>query len=141
LLLSKEPNLIIASPKWRGNKQPHTKLDAVGYRKQVTWESEFLDRAARLGCIMFWLACETEHDPERSYAQTTRFELAEWVTRSFYWNPHPKIVIGIEPGFPGERYIRERCCEKRSLGNLGIFKIEDTLESTCKAVIAAVHRG
>src|SRR5262245_33721694 len=48
---------------------------------QVDWETHHLRRAAADGVILFWAAKEVEHDCARAYAQTTRFELAEWKVR------------------------------------------------------------
>lgn len=81
---------------------------------QVAWETKMLERAAREGCILFWLAKEETHHPERVYAQTTSFELGEWwgrinTYRPSYWDELGiKVVVGIEAGFSGEKYIRTR---------------------------------
>lgn len=48
------------------------------YIEQVDWETRYLNRAAENGCILFWLAKEENHICTRAYAQTSRFELAEW---------------------------------------------------------------
>ena len=74
--------------------------------EQVDWETCYLNKAAQNGAILFWLAKETSHHPERAYAQTTRFELAEWKTK--YKQNKINLLVGIEPKFPGERYIRHR---------------------------------
>lgn len=105
----------IASPK---RPDDSWKFD---FEAQVDWESKCLEQAARTGCILFWLAKEETHHPDRAYAQTTRFELAEWITRKRY-----RVVIGIEPGFSGERYIRHRMLDH---SNWHIF---GTLEETCQ---------
>lgn len=99
-LQQKAPALHIASPKrqYLGG--------AFDYETQVDWESYHLKRAAQQGVILFFLAKEQEHFCERAYAQTTRFELAEWKTRQLY--EPVKIVIGLEHGFTGERYIKHR---------------------------------
>lgn len=112
--------IMVASPKrenWVG----------AGYAEQVDWETKYLLHAAQTGAIMFWLAKEQTHHPERAYAQTTRFELAEWLFRD-----DQAVVIGIEPGFSGERYIRHR---------LKAYEIEPyaTLEKTCDAAILRVE--
>ena len=58
------------------------------------------------GIVAFWLANQTIETPGRSYAQTTRFELAEWKMRHEYEGA--KLAVGIEEGFGNERYIRRR---------------------------------
>ena len=57
--------------------------------------------------ILFWLPCEAEKVEGRSYAQTTRFELAEWFSN---WKSDPliKLSVGIEDDFPGRKYIVHR---------------------------------
>jgi hypothetical protein len=55
---------------------------------------------------LFWLANEAEHDCGRSYAQTTRFELAEWKVR--HERDGTRLVIGIDSRFAGAKYIRRR---------------------------------
>jgi hypothetical protein len=94
------PTLAIASPR---------RLDRSGefdYATQVEWETHYLRRAATCGVILFWLARESEHVPGRAYAQTTRFELAEWKVR--HERDGVRLVIGIEDGFSGAKYIRHR---------------------------------
>lgn len=76
------------------------------YGGQVDWETHYLRRAAECGAILFWLAREAEPHPGRAYAQTTRFELAEWKTR--HERDGVKLVVGIDDGFTGDRYIRRR---------------------------------
>lgn len=100
LLQSFAPELHIANP--RREYLP----GEFAYSAQVDWESRYLRRAAENGVILFWLAREIEHRCDRSYAQTTRFELAEWKVR--HERDSVQLVVGIEQGFTGERYIRHR---------------------------------
>src|SRR5215470_516294 len=76
------------------------------YAAQVDWETHHLRRAAERGVILFWLAGEAEVVPGRCYAQTSRFELAEWKVR--HERDGVKLVVGIEGGFSGARYVRHR---------------------------------
>jgi hypothetical protein len=76
------------------------------YGARVDWETHHLRRAAEDGAILFWLAREAAHDCGWSYAQTTRFELAEWKVR--HERDGAKLVVGIEGGFTGAKYIRRR---------------------------------
>ena len=75
------------------------------YEEQVDWETEHLHKAATTGCVLFWLAKEQEHFCHRAYAQTTRFELGEHFMGLVL---SQRLVVGIEPGFSGERYLRHR---------------------------------
>lgn len=96
------------------------------YEIQVRWEWHHLGLAALQGRILFWLACQDpseDHDPDRAYAQTSRIELGEWIGRSL--DEGISFVLGIEPGFSGERYIRQR------LGAMyATMPIPNTLEDT-----------
>ncbi len=98
------------------------------YAKQVDWETHFLNLASRNGVILFWLAKEHTHNPERAYAQTTRFELAEWKVK--HERDGVKLALGIEPGFSNERYIRRRF-EQDCPG----MTVSATLEATCKDAV------
>jgi hypothetical protein len=79
------------------------------YAAQVDWETHHLRRAAADGVILFWLAHEAEHECGRAYAQTTRFELAEWKVR--HERDGIRLVVGIEDGFTGAKYIRRRLAQ------------------------------
>lgn len=98
------------------------------YERQVDWETHFLRIAGRHGVVAFWLAAQTVDTPGRAYAQTTRFELAEWKMHHQYEGA--KITIGIEKGFGNERYIRRRfgqdCPE---------VKIADSLPEMCRNAV------
>lgn len=100
------------------------------YAKQVDWETHNLQTAAKSGVILFWLAKEHTHNPERAYAQTTRFELAEWKVR--HERDGIKLALGIEPGFSNERYIRRRFGQ-----DCPSVHIQDSLRATCEE---AVHQ-
>jgi Nucleoside 2-deoxyribosyltransferase like len=94
------PGVSVASPRRLTRDAP------FDYAAQVDWETHHLRRAAEHGAILFWLAREAEAVPGRAYAQTTRFELAEWKVR--HERDGTRIVIGIDDGFTGARYIRHR---------------------------------
>jgi calcineurin-like phosphoesterase family protein len=89
------------------------------YDIQVNWETKHLKMASENGVVLFWLANQETFNPTRSYAQTTRYELAEWVTKKELLDA--TLVVGIDPGFSGERYIKMRN------RHINFF---DTLEST-----------
>jgi len=94
------PLLVIASPRRLDRSR------TFDYAVQVDWETHHLRRAAECGVILFWLPAETVSTPGRAYAQTSRFELAEWKVR--HERDGARIVVGIEDGFSGARYIRHR---------------------------------
>lgn len=110
------------------------------YEEQVRWERFYRDSARNNGVNMFWLAKEAEHDPKRAFAQTTRFELAEslgwYLSRGI---KHPsKIVIGIEGGYFGARYIRYVVSHDYSDEGGEVIPIYDSLEYTCQMVVEEI---
>ena len=115
------PEITIASPKRPFNKD-------VQYNEQVDWETYHLRRAGGNGVIIFWLAKEETHVCERAYAQTTRGELFEWKVK--HERDGAKIVIGIEEGFSGTKYIKRRFSQ-----DCPDVQILSTLEDTCKAAL------
>lgn len=113
-----DKGLIVCSPR---RNDDTWKFD---YAQQVDWESYHLRAASEHGIIMFWLAKENQHFCDRAYAQTTRFELGEWLAKK-----PEKVIIGVEPGFTGERYVRHRFSKSHM--------IHSSLEKTCEAVVTA----
>lgn len=103
------------------------------HEKQLDWETCYLRQAAREGVILFWLAREVEHLCDRCYAQTTRFELAEWKVR--HERDGARIVVGIEQGFSGARYIRRRL--EQDCPGIPIFT---SLAETCAAAVAKIRQ-
>lgn len=122
LIRKENRSLNIASPRGDYSKR---KFD---YNKQVDWETYHLNLAAKSGAILFWLAREKEHMCDRAYAQTTRFELAEWVIKHIF-NKKIKLFIGIEVGFTGVRYLRRRM--EQDCPEIIIYP---TLDDVCKNV-------
>ena len=125
LIQAAAPELYIASPR-RASEEGEFGVEK--YNGQVDWETYHLRKAGEDGVIMFWLAKEFEHNCKRAYAQTTRFELAEWKMRHEYAGA--KLVVGIEEGFTGAKYIHRRfpqdCPE---------VQLCSTLEETCREAV------
>jgi hypothetical protein len=104
------------------------------YTGQVRWETDHLWAAS---VIMFWLANPIGTPREgRSYAQTSRFELGEWFSRSSKGGRF-KLVVGIEPGFPGGRYISTRLAEVTGITTCS--SLEDTVQEV-KAMLDPLER-
>lgn len=116
----------VASPKRPIN--PDKDFTGDMYNEQVDWETHFLRLAGRRGVVMFWLAKEREHRCDRAYAQTTRFEIAEW--KEYHRREGARLVVGIEEGFTGARYIRRRFAQ-----DCPEVPLCDTLEATCRAAV------
>jgi len=121
-----DPTLVVASP--RKNYPEGTFV----YERQVDWETHFLRLAGSTGVVAFWLAGQTEETPGRAYAQTTRFELAEWKMRHEYEGV--KLTIGIEEGFGNARYIRRRFAQ-----DAPDVKIVDSLEELSRNAVDLAH--
>lgn len=124
-LLDKE-DFIIANPR----RTSFIKLDDKGFDEQVKWESYWLKRASRDGFILFNLAKETEHTCNRAYAQTTRFELGEWLAKA-----HQTVVIvtGSRGDFSGVKYIKARI--QADYPWAATF---ETLEEACDYILARI---
>lgn len=129
-IIRENSDFAVASPRRPGEFEGD--FGAEMYNEQVDWETHHLRKAAGNGAIIFWLAKEKSHKCERAYAQTTRFELAEWKVR--HERDGVNLVIGIEDGFTNARYIRRRFsqdCPK--------VKICSTLKETCMAAIGLIE--
>lgn len=122
----KSPKMHVFSPRWPGPALEDFPDDI--FDNQVDWEHFHLQRAGENGVILFWLAREVEHNCQRAYAQTTRFEIGEAVAIHRFTDM--KVVVGIEKGFTGERYIRRTLSKKYP----GVF-LCDNLEETCELAI------
>ena len=125
ILIALKPDICIASPR-------RESFEEVNYDEQVNWETENLRKAGENGVIMFWLAKENEQISGRSYAQTSRAELFEWKVR--HERDGAKIVIGIEEGFTGSRYIKKRF--DRDCPDVPIL---ESLEETCKRALEMIE--
>lgn len=104
------------------------------YERQVDWETHFLRKAGASGVIAFWLARQIIETPGRSYAQTTRFELAEWKMK--HELEGAALTLGIEEGFGNARYIRRRFEQ-----DAPEVKITDSLEDMCKNAVELLRAG
>jgi len=105
LIQQEKPELHIACPRRQTVFQAKDFTDEM-HAIQVDWETYHLRRAAQEGSILFWLANEKEVVPGRSYAQTSRLELGNWMECAR--RKEVSLVIGIEDGFSNARYIKRR---------------------------------
>jgi hypothetical protein len=128
LLHQLDPELHVASP-----RRAYAPGEFV-YAAQVDWETYHLRRAGADGVILFWLANEVEHDCGRSYAQTTRFELAEWKVR--HERDGAKLVVGVGGRFSGARYIRRRFDQ-----DCPGVPVVGSLDAACRAAVRAARPG
>ncbi|MFH1065144.1 MAG: nucleoside 2-deoxyribosyltransferase domain-containing protein [Nanoarchaeota archaeon] len=133
IINSLDSKLYIANPR-RKNIRIKGDFTTDMYNEQVDWETFHLRKAGEYGCVLFWLAKETNHDCSRAYAQTSRFELAEWKARHEFLKAN--LVIGIEQGFSGAKYIR-----RRFMQDCPEVPICDSLEETCGQAVRLAYMG
>jgi hypothetical protein len=126
IIESVDDQVYIASPRRKETHQGDFPTEM--YNEQVDWETKHLRIAGHVGSILFWLAKEKEHNCERAYAQTTRFELAEWKVHNKLRGS--ELSLGIEKGFTGSKYIKRRF--EQDCSGINIF---DNLEDTCKEAV------
>lgn len=126
--LQKEaPWLNVASPRLSLDRAKDYSEDV--YISQVDWETHYLRRAAMRGVIAFWFAKEQEHFCDRPFARTTRIEFGEWMAHHELTGA--KVVVGFDPEFDGDKYIRHRLQAIRSI------PIGETLQEMLDLVIKA----
>lgn len=122
-LQSLDDALFITSPRRTDDSSEYYSEEK--YLEQLDWEEYHLKKAWRNGVVMFWLAKEFQHRCDRAYAQTSRFELGESKVRhEVNWS---KLVVGIENGFSGGRYIRRRFSK-----DCPDVPLKDDLRETCR---------
>ena len=126
-----DSKLYIANPR-RQNIEINGDFTTDTYNEQVDWETFHLRKAGENGCVLFWLAKETKHDCSRAYAQTTRFELAEWKMKHEFFKSN--LVIGIEDGFTGAKYIK-----RRFMQDCPEVPVCDSLEETCEQAVRLAY--
>lgn len=98
-------SLAIASPK----RSFIEDIKEIDYIEQVNWEGFHLNKANEQGILVFWMPVVATPSNNRSYAQTTRFELGEW-----YGKNMQNFVIGAEEGFHGAKYLKLKFFQKYS---------------------------
>jgi hypothetical protein len=125
------PEVHVASP--RRNINFEGEFSEEMYNEQVDWETFHLRRAGKEGVVLFWLAKEDDHVCHRAYGQTSRFEIGEWKER--HCRDGSKLVIGIEPGFTGARYIKRRFSQ-----DCPDIPVCDSLEETCREAVRKIEK-
>lgn len=116
------PEIHIANPR---HELINEKFD---YDAQIQWDTYYLHQAAQEGAILFWLASEEVPTPGRAYAQTTRFELAEWKIR--HERDGARLVVGISANFSGRNYIKKRFSQ-----DCPSVPLCSTLQATCEFAV------
>ncbi len=93
------------------------------FDEQVEWELEHQEKA---DLIVAWLANSIDPNSPRLIGRTTRVEVGWHVGRG------KPMVVGIEPGFPGEKYFHKFL--KRYA-----YRTFTSLGETCQAAIGYVQ--
>ena len=109
------------------------------FGRQLIWERNYLDLAAKQGCLLFWLPCESLIAPRSDgdpYATDTRREIGEWLGHLMH-DCSLRVVIGMEANFPRAENIRE--CFKLGLGRK--FPFYSTLEDVVRAAVEMAGRA
>lgn len=137
ILFSKEPNLIIASPR-RGIRDNIAKYIISGneiyFSRQRAWERHYLDIASKTGAILFWLPGEEEHNCEKVYGAMTRVEIGQWMTR-YHFDKKVHFCVGSDSKF-SELHTIEFDLKLDAPDK----KINKTLEETCAEAIQLAHQ-
>lgn len=146
-LQARMPNCHVAIPTIYESDHPLYQYKVSGnnsyFARQLFWERFYMRVAGipakkKMGCILFWLPCESKTNPRKDgqpYARDTYGELGEWRARMEF--EHARVVVGSEAGFPGLDQIN--CNFEEMLGR--DFPIYSTLESTVEAAIAMAEVG
>jgi hypothetical protein len=116
------PEIHIANPR---RELLNEKFDSDA---QIEWDTHYLRRAAQEGAILFWLASEEFPISGRTFAQTTRFELAEWKMR--HERDGARLAVGISPDFSGRKYIKKRFSQ-----DCPSVPLSSTLQATCEFAV------
>jgi hypothetical protein len=130
LIHSDAPDVYVASPRRQSALRGDFKKGM--FDEQVDWEIYHMRLAGENGVVLFWLTKEFEHICDRAYAQTSRFELAEWKAR--HEGNGAKMVVGIEEGFTGMRYILRRFSQ--DCPDVPLLR---TLEETCREAVKLIR--
>ena len=91
------PNVV-----WLNPRRKEYPVKDFQYQTQVKWETEAILSS---NIILAWIPAQTVDHPDRSYAQTTRWELGEYIAKG------KTVILGADPGFPGRKYLEYKAKE------------------------------
>ena len=128
ILLSREPSLVIASPRKELGEDLNQFLISGRngvFPRQRTWERYYLDLASKTGAILFWLPGQAYFTPKKIYSAMTRLELGQWMAN--YRNDNSvRFCVGSDGNFPELDVIRYDLSQEAP-----DKEIKGTLEETC----------
>lgn len=139
--------LYVASPRPERFESKELR-QAWDWRRQIIWESHYSQLAGlgpEGGAMMIWLAREPKSsyfqnimralkgEKKKDWAKNSRAETGEWLARSAIQGA--RVVLGIEPGFSGAEYLRQRAQKEFHVS------VYASLEETCEAAVERAHRN
>ncbi len=117
---------------------PSPDAQKIEFKNHTEWGRYYLEKAAFLGSIIFYLPKEDVNEPRKDgspYARDTYGELGRWSVRSGQNKKQIMMTVGIAPEFPGREEIRKNLCEDHQAN----FKIHDHLNVTINHAVAEVY--
>lgn len=117
---------------------PSPDAQKIEFKNHTEWSRYYLEKAAFLGSIIFFLPKEDVLEPRKDgspYARDTYGELGRWGVRSGQNKKEIIITVGIAPEFPGREEIRKNLCEDHQAN----FKIHDHLNVTINHAVTEVY--
>lgn len=121
-----QQTLCVANPRPEPSESRRIPESEIG-----KWQRYYLRRAAKFGVVVTWLAApdkSQEFSPNTPYAQKSHIE----VGRVLGWHDidrSVRLVLGIEPGHPGDQAYFRSCAKEEGL------TIYDNLPATCQAAL------
>lgn len=90
------------------NPQKIQKPEEYNLSVQVEWERSNMIRSSTNGVLIFWFANQETERESGSFAQTSRFEIGEFIKRKEE-NKELNIIVGFDTAFEHESYIKYKC--------------------------------
>lgn len=123
-IVEKLNDIVVTSPRCDGKPS--------NYENQVKWETHYLYNA---DIILFYIPDKIEDIEGRCYAQTTGFEMGEWIAKAKYLNNHKKIVLSMSDNYPLKRYVETRVKNMRNdYIAIADFGIDSTINCLCDII-------
>lgn len=113
LIAQRLPKCSIAIPYYVGGEIHYPLLDVAAtgdltfFERQLNWERHYIEQAAKIGCLIFWLPNESKIHPrsDGAFATDTRGEIGRWSVEQKY-NPDFRVVVGAQLEFPSLSQIQ-----------------------------------
>lgn len=110
-ILDQSQDLVVVCPSERKSLpkqfEPHLLQGEEGrFKSKLDWERHYLERSARTGCILFWLAPRPESAKSRNkvFGATTRLEVGLWLGK-YSADSSLRLCFGAHREFPESRSL------------------------------------